>query len=259
MNAPVLSYTSLMYALTRFWQSTIGKKVVMAVTGIVGILFVIGHMSGNLLMFKGQDAMHHYALLLRTSMPLLYFVRTVLVACVVLHAISAYQLTMLSRAARPNGYTERRPQVTTFAAKTIRWGGVLLLVFIVFHLLQLTLGVVHPSYVHLDPYNNVVTGLRNPIVAVFYLLAMGALALHLYHGTWAAVRTLGAARPAQAPLKRKIALVLAIIVATGFVIIPIAAVAGYLKEAPPLVETSTANALNAQPAPVAALPAGEAR
>ena len=248
-----------MYALTRFWQSTIGKKIVMAVTGIVGILFVIGHMSGNLLMFKGQDAMHQYALLLRTSMPLLYFVRTVLLACVVLHAISAYQLTMLSRAARPNDYAERRPQVTTFAAKTIRWGGVLLLVFIVFHLLQLTLGTVHPSFTHLDPYNNVVIGLRNPIVAVFYLLAMGALALHLYHGTWAAVRTLGAARPAQAPLKRTIALVLAVVVAIGLAIIPIAAVTGYFKEAPPLVETPTANALNAQPAPVALSSTGEAR
>jgi len=248
-----------MYALTRFWQSTIGKKIVMAVTGIVGILFVIGHMTGNLLMFKGQDPMHHYALLLRTSMPLLYVVRTVLVACVALHAISAYQLTMRSRSARPQGYAERRPQVTTLAARTIRWGGVLLLVFIVFHLLQLTLGVVHPQFTHLDPYNNVVIGLRNPLVAVFYLLAMGALALHLYHGTWAAVRTLGAARPTQAPLKRTIALALAVVVAIGFAIIPIGALAGFFKEAPPLVETPTANVFKAQPAPVAVMPAGEAR
>jgi succinate dehydrogenase / fumarate reductase cytochrome b subunit len=248
-----------MFALTRFWQSTIGKKIVMAVTGIVGILFVIGHMTGNLLMFKGQDAMHHYALLLRTSMPLLYFVRAVLLSCVVLHAVSAYQLTMLSRAARPQGYSERRPQVTTLAAKTIRWGGVLLLVFIVFHLLQLTLGVVHPRFTHLDPYNNVVVALSNPVVAVFYLLAMAALALHLYHGTWAAVRTLGAARPAQEPLKRTIALALAVIVAAGFMIIPLATVAGFFHEAPTLVETSsTAAAHTAQPAPVAALHAGEA-
>ena len=155
-------------------------------------------MSGNLLMFKGQDAMHHYALLLRTSMPLLYAVRAALVAAVVLHVVSAWQLTMRSRAARPQDYAMRRPQVTTFAAKTMRWGGVLLLVFIVFHLLQLTLGVVHPRFMHLDPYNNVVVGLRNPLVAGFYVLAMAALALHLYHGIWAAVRTLGAARPSVA-------------------------------------------------------------
>ncbi len=249
-----------MYALTRFWQSTIGKKIVMAVTGIIGVGFVIGHMSGNLLMFKGQDAMHHYALLLRTSMPLLYTVRAVLVAAVVLHAVSAYQLTMISRAARPEGYAERRPQVTTFAAKTIRWGGVLLLVFIVFHLLQLTLGVVHPKFTHLDPYNNVVVALRNPLMAGFYVLAMAALALHLYHGIWAAVRTLGAARPAQAPLKRSLAVVVAVIVAAGFMIIPLAAVAGVFQEAPPLVESSTAATVNAvTPAPVAALSAGEGR
>ncbi len=228
-----------MYGLARFWDSTIGKKIVMAVTGIIGVLFVIGHMSGNLLMFKGQDAMHHYALLLRTSMPLLYFVRTVLVAAVVLHAVSAYQLTMRSRAARPQDYATRRPQVTTFAAKTIRWGGVLLLVFIVFHLLQLTLGVVHPRFTHLDPYNNVVIGLSNPLIAAFYVVAMCALALHLYHGIWASVRTIGIARPSTAPLKRTIAIVVAVVVAAGFLIIPLATLAGAFPEAPALSESSS--------------------
>ena len=228
-----------MYALKRFWRSTIGKKIVMAVTGIVGVLFVLAHMSGNLLMFKGQEAMHHYAQLLRTSMPLLYAARSVLLVCVVMHAVSAYQLTMLARAARPHDYAARRPQVTTFAARTIRWGGVLLLIFIVFHLLQLTLGVVHPDFRELDPYHNVRTGLANPLIAGFYLIAMGALALHLYHGTWAAVRTLGAARPAAMPLKRVVALVLAVIVATGFMLIPLATLVGAFPDAPPIAESLT--------------------
>ncbi len=232
-----------MYVLSRFWQSTIGKKIVMAVTGIIGILFVIGHMSGNLLMFKGQEAMYHYALLLRTSMPLLWAVRIGLIAAVVLHAVAAFQLTMLSRAARPQGYVERRPQVTTFAARTIRWGGVLLLVFIVLHLLQLTVGVIHPDFTHLDPYNNVRIALSNPLVAAFYVLAMAALGLHLYHGSWAVVRTLGVARPSTQPLKRRVALVIAIIVAAGFMIIPIAAVLGKFAPAPPLAELSAATAL----------------
>jgi len=249
-----------MYALTRFWQSTIGKKIVMAVTGIVGILFVIGHMTGNLLMFKGQGAMHEYAKLLRTSMPLLYAVRAALVAAVVLHIVSAYQLTMRSRAARPAGYAERRPQVTTFAAKTIRWGGVLLLVFIVFHLLQLTLGIVHPNFTHLDPYNNVVIGLRNPIIAALYIVAMLSLALHLYHGIWAVVRTLGAARPTAQPLKRTVAMVVAVVVAAGFMIIPIATLAGAFVEAPPLPEPTHAAVTNrGTPAPVAAFTRWEAR
>ena len=231
-----------MYGLAQFWNSTIGKKVVMAVTGIIGVLYVIGHMTGNLLMFKGQEAMHDYALLLRTSMPLLYAVRAVLVAAVVLHIVSAYQLTMRARAARPQDYAMRRPQVTTFAAKTLRWGGVLLLVFIVFHLLQLTLGVVHPRFVHLDPYNNVVVGLSNPIVAGFYLVAMLALALHLHHGIWAAVRTIGAARPSTQPLKRTLSMLIAIIVAGGFMIIPIATLAGAFTEGPPLVESASTTA-----------------
>lgn len=250
-----------MYALSRFWHSTIGKKVVMALTGIIGILFVIGHMTGNLLMFKGQDAMHQYALLLRTSMPLLYAARGVLLIAVVLHVLSAYQLTMRARAARPHDYAVRKPQVTTFAAKTIRWGGVLLLVFIVFHLLQLTLGLVHPRFAHLDPYNNVVVGLANPFIAGLYILAMAALALHLYHGIWAVVRTLGAARPAAQPLKRTLAVLVAVVVAAGFMIIPIATLAGAFIEAPPLVENAASTSVekHAPSTPVAGLPAGEAR
>jgi succinate dehydrogenase / fumarate reductase cytochrome b subunit len=225
-----------MYALTRFWRSTIGKKVVMAVTGIIGILFVLGHMTGNLLMFKGQGAMHQYALLLRTSMPLLWAVRLVLLASVILHVVAAYQLTMLARAARPAGYAERRPQVTTLAARTIRIGGVLLLVFIVYHILHMTLGTVHPDFVHLDPYNNLRIGLANPLVAGFYLLAMVFLGLHLYHGAWAVLRTLGVARPSTQPLKRKIAVAVAVIAAAGFAVIPIATLMGAFAPAPPVSE-----------------------
>jgi len=241
VTAPVSSFTPLMYALSRFWQSTIGKKIVMAVTGIIGILFVLGHMSGNFLMFKGQGAMHDYALLLRTSMPLLWAVRLGLLMAVALHAVAAYQLTMISRAARPQAYAQRRPQVTTLAAKTIRWGGVLLLVFIVFHILHMTLGTVHPQFTHLDPYNNVRIGLANPAAAAFYILAMAALGLHLFHGTWAAVRTLGAARPAAQPLKRRLALVLAIVVAGGFIAIPVASMAGLFPEAPALQDGRAAS------------------
>ena len=227
-----------MYGLIRFWQSTIGKKVVMAVTGIVGILFVIGHMVGNLQMFypDAPVAMRAYAELLRTSMPVLWAVRLGLLGAVVLHALSAYQLTMMARRARPQDYAMRQPQVTTLAARTIRWGGVLLLTFIAFHLLHLTLGAIHPAFRHLDPYHNIATGLSSPLVAAFYLLAMAALGLHLYHGAWAAFRTLGVARPSAHPLKRHLALVLAIVVAGGFMTIPLAAMAGRF----PVVEAYSA-------------------
>jgi len=235
-----------MYGLIRFWQSTIGKKIVMAVTGIVGILFVIGHMVGNLQMFypDAPAAMRAYAELLRTSMPLLWAVRLGLLGAVVLHAVSAWQLTRLARRARPQGYAVRAPQVTTLAARTIRWGGVLLLAFIAFHLLHLTLGAVHPAFRHLDPYHNIATGLASPAVAAFYLLAMAALGLHLYHGAWAALRTLGVARPSAHPLKRHAALVLAIVVAGGFMAIPVAALAGRF----PVVEVPPAPAGDASEA-----------
>ncbi len=223
-----------------FWHSTIGKKVVMAVTGLIGVGFVIGHMTGNLLMFKGEDAMYHYATLLRTSMPLLYTVRAVLLLSVILHIVSAYQLTQLAHAARPQANVQRKPQVTTLAARTIRWGGVLLLVFIVVHILQITLGVgfLQPQYTHLDPYNNLRLAFANPLWLIFYLVSMAALGLHLYHGGWASIRTLGLSRPSTAPLKRKIALVLSIVVASGFAIIPIAAAFGAFPEAPAAVTTA---------------------
>ena len=246
-----------MYALVRFWNSTIGKKVVMATTGIIGVLFVLGHMSGNLLMFKGQGAMHDYAKLLRTSMPLLWVIRGVLLAAVGLHALSAYQLTMRSRAARPVDYRTRKPQVTTLAAKTIRWGGVLLLVFIVLHLLQLTIGAIHPQFTHLDPYNNVRIALSNPMVALFYVVAMAALGLHLYHGTWAAVRTLGATPSSSHPLKRTAALILALVVAAGFMIIPLATLAGAFQEMPPLQEPLTSTQTPHADTPVTASSAVE--
>jgi succinate dehydrogenase / fumarate reductase cytochrome b subunit len=164
-------------------------------------------------------------------MPVLWTIRLGLLAAVVLHAVSAYQLTMISRRARPADYAVRSPQVTTLSAKTIRWGGVLLLAFIVFHLLHLTIGAVHPQFTHLDPYNNIRTGLASPVVAGFYLLAMAALGLHLYHGTWAAFRTLGVARASTQPLKRRVALIVAIVVAGGFMAIPLAAMAGLFPEA----------------------------
>jgi succinate dehydrogenase / fumarate reductase, cytochrome b subunit len=203
-----------------FARSTIGLKVIMAVSGLIGIGFVLGHMSGNLLMFKGQGPMREYAGLLRTSMPLLYAVRGVLVGAVALHIWSAYTLTMRSNAARPTDYAVRKPQVSTLAAKTMKWGGVLLLVFIIFHLLDLTLGVTNPSFEHLDPFNNVIYSLRRPLVALLYIAAILALGMHLYHGAWASFRTLGVARPSPRPLQRSIAIAIGVIVAAGFLIVP---------------------------------------
>jgi succinate dehydrogenase / fumarate reductase cytochrome b subunit len=143
--------------------------------------------------------------------------------------IAAYQLTQRKRAARPIGYAERDPQVSTFAARTIRWGGVLVLVFIVLHLLHFTFGTIHPAFDQKDVYGNVVAAFQVWWVALLYLIAMVVVGLHLYHGTWASLRTLGLTRPAVDPLKRRVVTVLAWTIYLGFSIIPIAVFARLVK------------------------------
>jgi succinate dehydrogenase / fumarate reductase cytochrome b subunit len=215
--------------LSRFYQSTIGKKIIMAVTGLILVAFVVLHMLGNLLIFQGPARINAYSRFLHGTGELLWFVRVVLLVAVVLHIDAALRLTRRSLAARPVGYDERDPQVSTFAARTIRWGGALLLVFVVFHLLHFTTGTLLPVFHPGDVYLNVVTGFHVWPVAVFYLIAMVALGLHLYHGAWSSIRTLGLARPSRDPLHRPIATALAIVIAVGFALIPIAVLAGWVR------------------------------
>lgn len=223
----------------RFWDSSVGKKVVMAVTGIIGIGFVLGHMAGNLQMFKGTgaaQAMHDYAVLLRKTGGLLYVIRGVLIGAVVLHVVAALQLTARNRAARPVGYAQRKPQVSTLASRIMRIGGVLLLGFIVFHIADMTFGIGVPDFQHLDPYNNLRNGFTRWWAVLFYVLAMVSLGFHLFHGAWASFRTLGARRPSDAPLHRNVAAAIAVITALGFVAVPIGAALGLFRDDTPVAE-----------------------
>ena len=212
-----------MNTLLAFWRSTIGKKVVMGVTGLIGLGFVIGHMAGNLQAFSGEAKIDAYGALLHGPLhEVLLIARVVLIAAVLLHITAAYQLTMISRAARPVDYANRQPQVSTLASKTLRWGGVLLLVFIVFHILHFTIGTVHPDFVAGRVYRNLSTGFAVKWVAAFYLVAMVALGMHLYHGAWSSMRTLGLAKQSAHPLKRYLPMVLAVVISFGFAVIPLA-------------------------------------
>jgi succinate dehydrogenase / fumarate reductase cytochrome b subunit len=215
----------------RFYQAAIGKKVVMGITGLIGIGFVIGHMAGNLLVFRGQEAMNAYSHFLKSTGELLWLVRIVLIAAVILHVIAAYQLTMQNRAARPLGYFDRKPQVTTFASRTMRWGGALLLFFIVFHILHFTTGTIRPtgSFDEADVYGNVIGSFHIWWVVLLYVVSMIALGLHLYHGAWSSVRSLGVSQPSKDPLHRTVALAIAVIVWLGFTAIPIAVFAGLIS------------------------------
>ncbi|GMV08322.1 MAG: hypothetical protein ABS52_03275 [Gemmatimonadetes bacterium SCN 70-22] len=225
--------------LRRFWDSSVGKKVVMAVTGIIGIGFVVGHMAGNLQMFKGTgaaQAMHDYAVLLRKTGGLLWLVRGVLLGAVALHVTAALQLIARNRAARPVAYGLLKPQVSTIASRTMRVGGIILLAFIVFHIADMTFGLGVPDFRHLDPYNNLRNGFSRWWALAFYLVAMAALGLHLYHGAWASLRTLGARRPSSQPLHRNIAIAIAVITALGFAAVPIGAALGLFTDDTPIME-----------------------
>lgn len=209
----------------------------MAVTGIIGIGFVVVHMAGNLQMFKGTgaaQAMADYAVFLRATGALLWVARLTLVAAVVLHVTAALQLAARNRAARPVGYSRLQPKASTVASRTILVGGIILLLFIPFHIADMTWGVGVPGFRHLDPYNNLRNGFTRWWAVVFYIVAMGALGLHLYHGAWASLRTLGARRPTTTPLRRTVAVAIAIVTAVGFAVVPIAAVLGVFTDDTPV-------------------------
>jgi succinate dehydrogenase / fumarate reductase, cytochrome b subunit len=212
------------------WDTSVGKKAVMAVTGLIMLAYLITHVLANLTVFQGPAKINAYSAFLHGTGGALWVARLVLIAALVLHVVAATQLTARRRAARPVAYAAgREPQVSTFASRTIRWGGVLILIFIVYHLLHFTLGTVHPSFVEGDPYHNVAAGFGNPLVVIFYELALAALGLHLYHGIWSSGRSLGVSPPSPHPLKRQLALVLSVLIWAGFAVIPIAVSAGALR------------------------------
>ena len=220
------------------WASVIGKKVVMAVTGAVLILFVIAHLAGNLKIFSGQEEINAYSRFLREAGwpelgygQLLWIVRIVLLVCAFLHIIAAIQLTRMNWQARPIGYESRRDVETTWGAVTMRWGGLLLAVFVVFHLFHFTGGLVgfQPGeFEHLMVYQNVVAGFSVWPISLFYIVAMGALSLHLDHGIWSMFQTFGWATVHNTKSLRTFSRIVAILIFAGFVSVPISVLAGWL-------------------------------
>ena len=209
----------------------VGKKVVMGVTGLIGIGFVILHSLGNLLIFQGSAALNAYSHFLKSSAELLWALRITLIIAVILHVIAAVQLTRQSRAARPIGYVKHESQVATVASRTMRWGGALILVFIVFHILHFTTGTIRPAgfFSHDDVYANVVSSFRIWWVAVFYVVTMIVLGLHLFHGAWSSMRSIGVSPPSPRPLHRRISLAIAFLVWAAFTAVPVAVFSGLVR------------------------------
>lgn len=212
-----------------FYATSVGKKLVMAVTGLILALFVLGHMLGNLQIYQGPEKLNHYAQLLRTSMPLLWTVRLVLLAAVLLHILAAVQVTLQDWRSRPRKYAVSAYQEADLASRTMIWGGLVVAAFVVYHLLHLTLGSAHPDFRHGDVYHNVVAGFQVPLVSAFYILANLFLALHLYHGMWSWFQTLGFSHPKYNRARRVFATVYALIIALGNISIPLSVLAGWVK------------------------------
>ena len=208
--------------LVNFYKSTIGMKVAMAITGIILVGFVIVHMLGNLQIFLGEEAFNAYAAALHSKPALIWAVRLTLLGSIGLHMYSAVILTLRSRAARPTRYVKVDPQAATYASRTIVFGGLIIVLYLVYHLMHLTVGNAHPNFIEGNAYQNVLIGFSRLPAVVVYVLANLVLGLHLYHGTFALTRTLGVSGPKYSALARAIATGIAVVVASVNVILPLA-------------------------------------
>lgn len=219
-----------------FYRSDIGKKAVMAVTGVMLFGFVLGHMFGNLKIYLGAESLNHYAEWLREMgsplLPhggLLWIARVVMLAAVGLHVLSAVLLWRKSRRARPQDYAERDTVEATYASRTVRWGGVIIGLFVFYHLAHFTFGPdwAHPDFIVGDVYHNVVAGFQVWWVSAFYILANLALGLHLYHGLWSMFQSLGWYVPGNPhDWRRRFAQVFALVIAAGNISFPLAVLSG---------------------------------
>jgi succinate dehydrogenase / fumarate reductase cytochrome b subunit len=218
-----------MRMFTRLWRSTVGRKALVAVSGAVLTLWIVLHVIGNLTLFSGAASADSYAEALRRVPAGLWTVRAGLLVAAVVHVAAVVSLARASHAARPRHEAHAARRASTWAARSMRVGSALLLAFVVYHLLHLTFGVSHPHYVAGAVYDNVVAGLRPAWAAGIYVAAALLMGLHLFHGLWAAARSLGI-RPAAAAVRhRPVVAVVSAAIAIGFASVPIAVLGGWLR------------------------------
>lgn len=219
------------------WDSTVGKKIVMAVTGLILVLFVLGHAFGNLKAFQGPEHFNAYAQGLRSfGAPLLaheqvlWLVRAVLIVSVVLHIWAGIALTLKSWQARDTGYTRFDYLGFAWASRTMFWGGLIIFAFVVFHLLDLTWGTVNPGFVEGDVYRNFVATFQRWPVSLGYIVAMIPLGLHLYHGFWSMFQTLGWNNPRYNAYRRPLVALIALAIFLVNISFPLAVLTGIIHE-----------------------------
>ena len=236
MLSPTLARARPITGLTSLWRSSVGKKYLMAITGLVWFGYLILHLWGNLKIYFGPDPLNAYASFLRTVADaffgfsgLLWLIRIILIPAFVIHLWAAISLTARDRTSRPKAYSMRRNLESTFASRTMIYGGLFILVFVIYHVLDLTFGVANPNYVEGAVYHNVIASLQRPVVAIFYILAMLAVGLHLFHGVWSMFQTLGWNSTRANRLIRNFATFAALVLTVGNISIPVAVLTGIVK------------------------------
>jgi succinate dehydrogenase / fumarate reductase cytochrome b subunit len=188
-------------------------------------------MLGNLQVFEGPDKLNAYSRFLHDVPEILWAVRVVLFASVVLHIWSSVKLAARKIKARPVGYAKNENIASTYASRTMYWSGPIVLAFVIYHLLHLTAGMVHPGFdfIEGDVYHNVVAGFQVWYVSAWYIFCMILLALHIRHGAWSMFQSVGINHPRHTPILKKAAAVLALVIVLGYVSIPLSIILGLVK------------------------------
>lgn len=225
-----------MRRVTTLYGTSIGKKLAMALASIFLLLYLVLHMWGNLHIFQGPEAFNHYAEWLReVGAPLfgpkqvLWIVRVILLLAIGVHILAFLQLWLQSSAARRTRYKYYDPQVFSYASKTMKWGGIAIFLFVIFHLMNLTWGNANPDFIPGDAYHNVMEAFQSWPVVLIYLTALAALGLHLYHGVWSWFQTMGLNNQRFNRYRRPIALIVTLVITLGFASVPLSVVTGILR------------------------------
>ncbi|MDR1841329.1 MAG: succinate dehydrogenase cytochrome b subunit [Holophagales bacterium] len=230
---PILDMTLARDGKVYFWTSSVGRKLLMAITGFAFVAFVTIHALGNLTAYMGGSAMNAYAAFLQGMAHGggIWVFRFVMLAIFLIHATTAISLTLDNWAARPKGYREKKPQAANWASRSMRYTAIILAAFIICHLLHLTVGwrVIAPGFAHGDAYGNFVRGFQSWPISMFYIIANLCLGLHIWHGIWSFSQTLGWAHPRYDALRRFLAAVWSLLVICVNISYPIAVLSGLLK------------------------------
>ena len=217
-----------------FFEATIVKKAVMALTGMVLFAFVTGHLLGNLQVFLGPDRLNGYAAFLKGNLELLWGTRIIVFICVVAHIVATIQLANLKKRARPVEYARKDNAHSSIASRSMYITGPMIAAFVIYHLLHLTVGAVHPQFSETDVYSNIVYGFEQWPVSLAYIVAMALLCLHLNHGIYSMFQTLGVLPPQYAPRVKAAARTISLIYFAGYSSIPVAALTGVLAANGPM-------------------------